>query len=134
MLPAIPRPVIPVAVRLPVLPSESPVSSTFSVSLPPSPLTVSTAAMALTSPPVFGARLPTFTVSASAPVLTVVAAEIARTFTVSASAPPLTVNRPAVDSIVIVSPPASPSTIVVPACVLTTVTVSTPSPAPTASD
>ena len=99
---------------MPVLASVSPVSSTFSVSLPLSPLIVSRAAIELTLPPVVGALLPTLTVSASAPVLIVVAAEIVCTLTVSE--------------------PASPSTVVLPACVLTTVTVSSPSPALTVND
>ena len=118
------------AESVPVFPSVSPVSSTFSVSLPLSPLIVSTALIALTLPPADAALLPTFTVSASLPVLIVVAAEMARTLTVSVPAAVFTVVVPATDSSVTASLPAFVLSSVVPVCVPWIVNVSPPLPRP----
>ena len=138
------------AVSVPVLASVSPVSSTLSVSLPPWPLIARLAAIALTLPPVAGARLPTLTRSAPRPPFTVVAALIDRTFTTSASAPVSIVVAAPVEKTLTVSVPAFVFTVVVPAtvssvtasappfvfssvepaCVLFTVNVSSPLPRP----
>ena len=55
-----------------MLANESPLSSTFRLSLPPFPLIVSTAAIESTLPPVAGAKLPMVNVSSAAPPTTFV--------------------------------------------------------------
>ena len=92
----IPKPVNAVPVKLPVLPLVSDLSSTFTTSLPSSPLIVNEALIVFTLPLTSGALLPTLIVSASAPALIVVAALIAFTFAVSAPAPVFTTVTPAV--------------------------------------
>ena len=100
-----PRSVKAVAVKLPVLPLVSDVSSTFIVSLPASPYTFNDALIPLTLPFTSGALLPTLIVSASSPALIVVFASIVFTFVVSAPAPVFTTVTPATVWMWTVSPP-----------------------------
>ncbi len=119
-----------VELSAPLFGSLSPVSSTFSVSAPSLPFTVSRALTALTLPDVSSpAVLPTLIVSSSAPVFTVSAAAIACTFTVSMPAPVFTNVVPALPRTLTVSaPPLVFSVVVMPARVDTTSNVSPPEP------